>query len=105
MLGQMQASAASNVLLKNINVRTIVISRLDPLSTHPAAHALVQIGSPIYPSFFGYCGQELTESNVRLLAYVVRGIDGKGVGVFRLRDKLDKYQVEMRKGWRKPATT
>jgi hypothetical protein len=98
MLGQMRAPNASKVLMEHIELRSMVFTNLSPLSTHPAAQALVAIGSPVYPDLFAHCGRELSDKKVRILAYVVRGIDGKEVGVFRLRDKLDKYQAEMRKG-------
>ncbi len=39
---------------------------------------------------------ELTDTKIKLLAYVVQGIDGKEVGVFRLRNRLEKYEAEMR---------
>jgi hypothetical protein len=96
MLGQLRAQPRA--LLESIELRTNELSRLTPLAQHVAADALVNIGSPAYPDIFTYCNRELSDRKLWLLAWVIHELDGKEVGLFRIRNRLQQHRTQINNG-------
>lgn len=94
-LGRLRAAEATTTLIDNIDL-TSSSPRLGALGKYPAAQALVEIGTPALRQIPPYCSHELSNKQIRLLAFVIAQIDGRELGRVRIGQILSAYMQEVR---------
>jgi len=97
LLGLLRAPESARILLDNLELRSFSITRIDPLAQHCAAQALVDIGSNCYPHVYHYVSSnELSDKKIKILGHIIKGIDGREVGLARVRHWLEDHVSRMR---------
>ncbi len=92
-LGEYRAIEAVEILWDRITyVGAAPVWEPHPLSRHPAAYALAQIGSPAMRGLYARLGRPVSNDELRLIAFVVEWIDGKELGLARLTMTLSHVE-------------
>lgn len=86
LLGEYRALEAVKPLADQVSCSgEVPVWEPHPLNRYPAAYALVQIGSPSIRALLDRVAQRSSEEELRIIAFVVYMIDGKELGLTRLR--------------------
>jgi len=93
LLGYYRIEEGINILLDNLHFQTTYSMKEKVTETmYPSVKALIKIGSPVPDAIISYLTGEEDESTLRLLAVIIKNIDGVDLGIRRIELSEKKFK-------------
>jgi len=96
-LGDLASLDAIRPLMRNLVFEVDIVTEDGPLAIFPAAQALPQFGSNIYPVASGELSTRRSDRYLRVLAFVMVQVEGQKLASLRVKSMIEDTRLDTRK--------